>query len=150
MTMTEFLGESISKLLEIAPFRSWSVRRIIEDTFDERIVQYVFDDSGLEVQCDGNDRVQTIFMYSEKHGGFDESLLDFSFDTSREQILAQLGTPSKSGERISDALIGESGAWDSFDYTEPDLSAHFEYRLDGEGINKFTLMCGDVVPGYKS
>ncbi|MEQ8846796.1 hypothetical protein [Botrimarina sp.] len=150
MAMTEYLGQPISKMLEIEPFKSWPVQRIVEDDFEERLVQYVFEDSGLEVQCDGDDRVRAIFMYSEKHGGFDESLLDFSLASSREQVLAHLGTPSRSGEKMRDPIIGECGAWDRFDYTEPDLSAHFEYELDGRGISKFTLMRGDVVPGYRS
>ncbi len=150
MAMTDFLGEPVSKMLETDPFRNWAVQRIVEDDFDERLVQYIFEDRGLEVQCDGDERVETIFMYSEKHGGFDESLLDFSLASSREQVLAHLGTPSRSGEKTSDPILGECGAWDRFDYTEPELSAHFEYRLNGDGISTFTLMRGDVVPGYRS
>lgn len=150
MAMTEFLGKHISKMLDLDPFKSWSVKRSIEHDLEERRIHYVFENHGLEVQCDGKDHVQTIFMYSEKHGGFDESLLDFSLASSREQVLAHLGTPSRSGERINDPILGECGAWDRFDYTEPNLSAHFEYRLDGQGISKFTLIWGEVVAGYRS
>ncbi len=150
MAMTDFLGEPVSKMLETDPFRSWAVQRIVENDSDEPLVQYIFEDRGLEVQCDGDDHVETIFMYSAKYGGFDESLLDFSFADSREQVLYHLGTPSRSGEKTSDPILGESGAWDRFDYTEPDLSAHFQYNLVGQGISMFTLMRGDVVPGYRS
>ena len=148
--MTSFLDQHISKLLQTIPFKDWHARRTVDHDFEQQIVSYIFEGNGLVVLCDGNDHVSTIFMYAGKHGGFDESLLDFSFTHSREHVLAHLGAPSKSGARKKHPILGECGAWDRFDYAEPDLSAHFEYTMDENGISRFTLMRGDVVPNRRN
>ena len=96
------------------------------------------------MRCDSDDNVSVIFLHSEEYNGFDESLFDIPFSLKREQVLRQFGTPSNSGEGISDPILGECGTWDRF--TRPDLTIHVEYRTDADKINKITLIRSDVVP----
>ena len=142
--MTEYIGSHISTMLESEPFKYWPVEKSVEDDLDEQIIQYVFNGNGLELRCDSDGIISSIFLLSEEYGGFDESLFEIPFSLNRQQVHEILGTPSKSGEKINDPLLGEYGAWEHF--TQPDSTIHIEYKIDADKINNITLMQNDVVP----
>ncbi len=144
MQMTEFLGSHVSTLLENKPFEDWPVERFVEDDLDEREVHYVFHNHGLELCCDVSDNIKSIFLHSERFGGFDESVSGVPFSLRRRDVLELFGTPSKSGGKISDPILGEFGAWDRFSCASSAI--HVEYKTKTEGIQMITLMRGDAVP----
>ena len=144
MQMTEFLGSHVSKILESEPFKNWPVERSVDDDLDERIIHYVFNEHGLELRCDADENVSTIFLHSEEYNGFDESISRIPFSLRREEVLERFGTPSKRGDKTSDPILGVCGAWDRF--PRPNSAIHVEYRPDADEIKKITLIRGDVVP----
>lgn len=142
-TLAKYLGKPAPIILADTPFKLWDVERSVEHDLDEPIIQYVFPQNGLELRCDRDEKVSTIFLYSDKYCGFDESLFDMPFSSSRQEVVGRLGTPSKSGGRISDPVLGEYGPWDRF--TRLGHTIHVEYRLDADCIRRITLIRADVV-----
>ncbi len=141
-SLADYLGTPASALLAESPFKHWPFEKSIEDGLDQPVIQYVFPQHGLELRCDGDDKVNTIFLYSDEYFGFDESVLPFT--SSRRQVMQRLGSPSKSGGKISDPILGEFGAWDRF--TKSEHTIHVEYQLNTDRIRKFTLIRANVVP----
>lgn len=136
------LGRPISKLLEREPFKSWQVERSIDDDLHERVIEYVFEGRGLEVQCDAKDQIATIFLSSSE--GWNDSLFDIPLSLTGAEVSSRLGTPEKSGKKHHDPILGKKGAWDRF--TVPQGAIHIQYQFDGPGIARITLMRRDVVP----
>ena len=143
-TMSSYLGKPASAMLADAAFKHWPVEKSFEDDLEEPIIQYVFPQHGLELRCDGDDKVSTIFLCADEFGGFDESLLDVPFSSNRQQVLERLGSPSKSGGKLSDPVLGEYGAWDRFARFGHEI--HVEYKVDADRIKMITLIRADVVP----
>lgn len=143
-TLAKYLGNPVSAMLADMPFKNWAFEKSFENDLDEPIFDYVFAQNGLDLLCDGDDKVTTIFLYFDESRWFDEGVLDVPFTSSRQQITALLGLPSKSGGRVADPILGECGPWDRF--ARPGYSIHVEYRVDADRIRKITLMRADVVP----
>jgi len=142
--IADYLGSPASSLLQTTPFKDWSVEKSFEEDIDVPIIHYVFQRHGLELRCDRDDKISVIFLYSDEFDGFDESLFEIPFSWGRDQVLEHFGSPSKSGGKVSDPILGNYGAWDRF--TLPGHVVHFEYRANFDGIKKITLMCKDMVP----
>ena len=140
----EYLGKNVSIMLEEMPFKDWQVEKSIEDELEEKLTSYTFKEHGFEVSCDPNDKISVIFLYSEKYNGFDESLFEIPFSWNQKQVLEHFGTPSKSGGKVSDPILGDYGPWDRF--TRPGYAIHVGYRTDSDRIKQITLMRSDVVP----
>lgn len=138
--ITEYLGEVASSLLAEEPFSSWPVERVLEKELPEPRVYYIFKTHGLELRCDEEERVNTIFLRTDEYDDF--KLIPFSW--GRQMVLEYFGSPSKSGNKLSDPVLGDFGAWDRF--TLPKYTVHVEYRIESEGIKRITLMCADAVP----
>lgn len=143
-TLANYLGLPTSVMLEASPFKLWPVEKSFENDLPEPIIHYVFPQHGLELRCDEADNVSAIFLYSDKFDGFDESLFDVPFSTSRQQVRDRFGAPSKSGGKVSDPILGDYGAWDRFERSEHTI--HIEYRADVDRIKKITLIRADIVP----
>ena len=141
---TSWLGARAPVLLEGDPLRNWPVERTVEEDFDEELIEYVFTGRGLEMHCDEDESVNTVFLKSDDSARFDQDLFDLRFSANRAQVVERLGPPSKSGEKQVDPVFGESGAWDRFD--RPDHSLHVQYRTDADAVEMITLMRADVVP----
>jgi hypothetical protein len=144
MKIADYLGSHVLRMLGDSPFRTWLVERSFENDLEERIILYVFKEHGLELRCDQSDKISVIFLHSENYNGFDETLFEISFSCSREQVLKHFGTPSKSGEKRSDPILGDYGSWDRF--TRPEYAVHIEYRTESNRIKTITLMRNDIVP----
>ena len=142
-TMFSYLGKPASVMLADVAFKLWPVEKSFEDDLEEPIIHYVFPQHGLELRCDGNDRVSTIFLYADEFGGFDECLFDIPFSSNRQQVTERFGSPLKSGGELSDPILGEYGAWNRF--TRLGHEIHVEYRADADRIKMITLFRTDVV-----
>lgn len=139
MSIEGYLGKHVSDLLESEPFKNWPYERSVEDDLEEQIIHYVFSEHTLELRCDKNEKIVVIFLYSDKY-----SLFEISFSHSRAQVFEKLGRPSKSGEKTSDPILGDYGAWDRFLHSG--FAIHIEYRIHEDKIKAITLMCNDVIP----
>jgi hypothetical protein len=142
MKMKNYLGKHVSSVLEIDPFKNWLVERSVEKDLKPPRVYYIFKGRGLDMECDCSDIVCTIFIRREVCDGF--RLSEIPFTLGREEVIERLGAPSKSGERSSDPVLGDSGAWDRFAWV--DCTIHVEYTVGGTEISMITLMRSDIVP----
>ncbi len=144
-SLAHYLGNPVSDMLTEVPFKNWSYEKSYVNDLEKPIIDYVFGRNGLDIVCDEDDRVTTIFLYSDESRYFAEGLQDIPFSATRQQTLERLGRPSKSGEGLSDPILGEYGPCDRFD--KSDHSVHIEYRVDADRIRLITLMRADIVPG---
>jgi hypothetical protein len=144
MRIAEYLGEHASRMLDTEPFKSWSVEKSIDDDFEERIIQYVYKQHGLEFHCAADERITVIFLYLDGCSEFEKSLFEIEHFRNREQVLGHFGVPSKSGTKTNHPILGESGAWDRF--AKAGFTIHFEYKTNSDAVNKITMMRSDIVP----
>jgi hypothetical protein len=142
--ITDYLGAHASIMLIDEPFRGWVVERSLNEDLDPPIIHYVFPERGLELRCDDDERISVIFLRADENDTFDDSLIEPSFSWNRKQVLRHFGSPSKSGDKSSHPVLGDSGAWDRF--AMPLYSVRFEYKMDSAGIRKITFMRNDVIP----
>ena len=142
--LEEYLGKLATTMLSDAPFKDWTFDKSFEKDLDELRIDYIFPRNGLDFICDGDDRVRTIFLYSDDHRRFEEGIVDFPFSLTRQEVMERLGSPSKSGGPVNDPILGNFGTWDRF--ARLGYSIHVEYRADSDRINKITFMRSDVVP----
>jgi hypothetical protein len=135
--LTDYLGTDVKELLKVAPFSVWGVTRTVEQDLPMMEIWYEFEGHGVEVICDGADRIKTVFL----HRGGGEALSEVPFSLGRKEILERYGSPSKSGAVADIPVLGELGAWDRFDLGT--ATVHIQYRLDRDEIEMVTLMSPD-------
>ena len=143
-TLASYLGRDASLLLADAPFKSWILEKSLETDLEKPRGDYVFAHDGMDFICDDKDKVRTIFLYSDKTRCFKERLQDLPLTSTRQEVLAHLGSPVKSSHPISDPILGEYGMWDRF--TRSGSVIHVEYHADSDTIKKITLMRSDLAP----
>ncbi len=144
IAIANYLGSRSDTLLKATPYRHWAVERTIENDLDEPITSFVFAQHGMEFACGPEDDIRTIFLYSNKYGGFDDREMEISFSFSRVEALALFGGPSKSGEKHIHTVLGQYGPWDRF--AREGYSIHVRYEVSHDQIETITLMRADVVP----
>lgn len=104
----------------------------------------MFEEHGLSLRCDRNDRIHTIFLEGHGPKHLEQPLSEIPFVLSRAQVLDRLGTPAMSGSGTTDPVLGAFGAWDRF--AEIDSTLHIEYQADADCIRRITLLVNEVVP----
>ncbi|HEX8523215.1 MAG TPA: hypothetical protein VF669_13240 [Tepidisphaeraceae bacterium] len=139
-----YLGREASSLLKAPPFDRWPVEKSLEEDLEEPILHYVFPHHGMELRCDRNDRINTIFLRADTSGHFEEELLDIPANANRGDVLRRFGIPAKSGNSLSDPVLGRYGPWDRFNL--PRCVVHVQYRVGADDIEMITLMRPDAVP----
>ncbi|MEM6962563.1 MAG: hypothetical protein AAF550_12610, partial [Myxococcota bacterium] len=115
--VSRFLGRKASDLLSEEPFNGWEFLRSVEDELDPPIVEYVFCNRGVELQCSENEEVQVIFLFADQLDDVDGALLGRSalcFGQKRQRLTEAFGAPEASGDAWSDPVLGDYGAWDRF------------------------------------
>lgn len=146
MKMVKYIGENISKLLDTKPFANWKFERFVED--DDMLepgVDYIFYGHGLEVNCNDNDYIRTIFLHSDSYGGTDKSLVDIPFSFTREKVLKYFNMPpERSKEGFVDPILGEIGGHDRFRLS--DALVHIQYKPKIDEIKTITFMKEDAFP----
>lgn len=143
-TLRKYLGKRASALLEILPYSSWEFERTADDDLPSRPIDYVCEEEGFSINCDGDDRIQSIFLTSAH---LIQKELDLPLQCERCNVLASFGLPSKSGEPSTHRILGKYGAWDRYD--DKYHSIHIEYLPDIDRIKMVTLMRFDAVPGQQ-
>lgn len=131
-------------LLADAPFKHWSFEKSFDTDLEELLINYVFAQDGMDFACDAEDNVRTIFLYADESRCFVEGVDDLPFTSGRREVIARLGSPAKSGGRLSHPILGEYGPWDRF--ARSGYVIHVQCRPDADVINQITLMRADVVP----
>ena len=144
--LANYLGREASILLADPPFKDWTFEKSFENDLEKPRIGYVCaQDDGIDFVCDGEDKVRSIFLLNfDESRCFKDGVQDLPWTSSRQEVIARLGSPSKSGGRISHPILGEYGVWDRF--TRSSYAIHVEYRLDADVIKRITLMRSDVVP----
>ena len=137
MFIEDYIGENISDLLRNDRFKNWPVKKTTTVDAGEPFVHYFFEENGLDVRCDTNDTINTIFLYISDYGGFDVSLTSSQYLLGRKAVLHHFGTPLKSGEGVSVPDLGEYGPWDSFNLVN--YIVRFEYHCNSEGVKMVTF-----------
>lgn len=143
-SLSKYLGMKATMLLGEPPFSEWAFTRSVDDDLAELRINYVCETDGIDVVCDKNEDISTIFLHADELRHLSEDVEDMPFESSRQEVLTRLGAPSKSGERYSDPILGEYGEWDRF--ARPGYAIHIEYGIDEDVIRRITLMRADVVP----
>jgi hypothetical protein len=143
-TLSKYLCRQASILLADPPFKDWTFEKSFETDLEKLRIDYVFAQNGMDFVCDEEGKVESIFLYADELRCFKEGVQDLPFNASRHDVIARLGSPSKSGGGTSDPILGEYGAWDRF--ARPGYAIHVEYHPNVEFIRKITLMRTDVVP----
>jgi len=138
--LTDFLGLPVGGLLSALPFSAWEVTRSTEVNLPEMEIWYEFERHGVQVICNEDERVRTIFL----HQGDGEALVAVPFPMTREEVLGHYGTPSKSGDAVRLPVLGDRGAWDRF--SRPGVVIHVQYLVDRDAIDMVTFMRPDSVP----
>ena len=143
-TLANYLGNPVSVMLADLPFKNWPFEKSYENDLEKPRIDYIFPENGVDLVCDADERVTTIFLYFHETRRFEGDLLDLPFLFTRRQVMERLGPPSRSGGRTNDPVLGEYGPWDR--YAMPDYSIHVQFREDADRIKQITLMRADVVP----
>jgi len=78
------LGRPASAILEDEPFKDWPVEQSEEHDIDKPVISYVFPQHDLELACDLDDTIRTIFLTSDEFVRFNEHFLDLPFSASRQ------------------------------------------------------------------
>lgn len=122
----------------------------VEEDLEEGEPQRSFLEShehGYTISFSG-DIAQCVFIYMTAADEFEkfEGTLPFSLSSqsTRQSVLSAMGTPDRSGEARKDSVIGDTGAWDRYQYRN--VIAHFQFRLDTQGIALITLMDPECAP----
>jgi hypothetical protein len=140
LALSEYLGSDVSRLLASEPFSRWRFTRSVEEDLPKKEVWYEFHERSVEVICDENETIRTIFL----HAGVDQVLAVIPFELTRQQVLDRFGSPSQSGAPMRDPVLGAYGPWDRF--TSDNGTVHIEYRVDADSIKLISLIRSDAVP----
>jgi hypothetical protein len=143
-TLRNYLGKSASALLEILPYSSWEFERTVDGDLPDYPIDYVCEEEGFSINCDGDDRIRSIFLTS---ANLIHKELDLPLQCERRDVLGSFGLPSKSGEPSTHQILGKYGAWDRYDGKYHSL--HIEYLPDIDRIKMVTLIRCDAVPGQQ-
>ena len=140
MHLAEFLGLSISQLLESRPFTEFSFQRTVETKLPRIEVWYEFEGRHVDVICDEDETIRTIFLYANA----DQELCEIPFGASRSSVTDLLGEPVDHGGPIDHAVLGRSGSWDRYVYD--DAAIHVQYEFGADRSHIVTLMRLDAIP----
>lgn len=107
-------------------------------THTENHYYYSFTKDGIELICDSQDRIKTVFIFSgsDHYGSYIGELpMNLRLSDSRIEVNRKLGKPSASGVD-TEGILGNIPMWDKF-YL-PTYSLHVEYGTNGT-LRQITL-----------
>lgn len=144
-SVAKYIGRPIKELRADKQFKAWPAKKSVqEDDLDEGVeteIFYTFNKHGMEVICDAQDVITTIFMHAKK---FDADIVGLPFASTQKEVRKHFGKPAKSGKKESDPLFGDIAPWDRF--KRKGYVLHIEYQLDDDSIQKITAMANHVAP----
>ena len=96
---------------------------------------------GIQIRCDENRVIRTIFIYAVKREGFspyqDEILPGIAATANRKTILDAFGHPGESGSDTHTFLSAEESWWDRYDLDA--ASYHFQYTGEQGSLEFITI-----------
>jgi len=141
--MCTFLGTRFLELRNREPFKNLQLERDVDLESDPPEVRYCLGKNVVEVLCDLDETVTTIFLHTSQYKDF--CLSEIPFTSSRIEVAHLIGfKPTYCGERMIDPDLGKCGAWDRFDLR--DCSIHVQFKYGSDVIELITLMRPDVAP----
>lgn len=147
--LRQILGEPVTSPAVAAVIERYALTAETPDPDTPDRVTYANPSAGLQLQHGADERVTTVFIHAEGKDGYtqfaDPLPGGLSFDHTRDDVRAVLGTPSRFKDPGVGLFVGPHGGWDRYD--DDDASLHVEYRLDDGRIELITLMHPDEVPG---
>ncbi|CAM3033127.1 DUF2004 domain-containing protein [Pseudoalteromonas distincta] len=124
---------------------SYSTSYGYDDDEDEYYVS--LENIGLEIIGDNKKRITTIFLSSNSRGAIKEYSPiknGLSFSSNKSEVRAVMGTPTSSGNPLSDTILEATGGFDRYDNEK--YAVHFEYSKKDSTISLITLMCINDAP----
>ena len=99
-------------------------------------------DKGIQILFDENEIIKGIFLFGVSRFGVslfqDEIYPGITLSSSRESVIAALGTPAESGSDFHDFLSSTPGRWDK--YILGPASVHFQYSDKEGSIELITIV----------
>jgi len=106
--------------------------------FDAKEYYYSFTQAGIELICDPQDRITTVFIFAgdDNHGRYVGDLpRNLRFSDSRAEVSQKLGMASMSGGG-TEGTLGKIPIWDKYYF--PTYSLHVQYGTNGN-VSQITL-----------
>ncbi len=144
--LIDLLGRSESQVLKSSHFEKWAYVKTVDEDLPEHMVRthYTFASNGIALSFDVHGCLISLFIYSEKYGGFKDFAGGVDFELTRTDVLRLYGAATKQGERSYSPYLGKAGAYVRFDYASHVI--HFQFFYDQDRIEMITLMSRDVAP----
>ena len=98
-------------------------------------------DGSWEISLGENHKIETIFLYDVCRYS---NLIGINKYSTKEQVKALYGEPTKTGEPTNSEYLGKSGAWLRYDFD--DHCMHIEYEVESNAIKMVTIMLPKVAP----
>ncbi len=98
-------------------------------------------DRGIQIRCDENGIIRTIFIYSVRREGFtpyrEEILPGVPAAAERKAILDAFGTPAESGRDSHSFFSADPSWWDRYD--RENASYHIQYSDEQGSVEFITI-----------
>jgi hypothetical protein len=128
-----YIDFSFTDFSKKAPFNSWKWKRRLYKDLNR--LGYMSGKNGMDVYCDMQEKIITIFLYPKK---FDDRIAGCKFSWTREQVQARYGKPSRIRAALVDPILGEFGEADIFVFSNSKL--HVEYNIHTGAVELYTFM----------
>ena len=138
----EYLGKDISSILKISPFKSWIITQSRHDDLAEIRIHYIFENKAIEIVCDKDNLIGTIFINVDKYDSF--KFFEIPFSSNRKKVLKQFGKPFKTQEMFNHSILGVFKKCDYFRQNQ--LVIAIDYKIKKNEIHNVTLMTNDFLP----
>lgn len=142
--LASMIDEDISIILDNETFRAWPYERFYENNLIEPLVDYTFPRHGIDIVCNRNEEIKTIFLYFDELRESAVAIKELLPSFAHKDVIQFLGEPEKSGSKFIDPILGNCGAWDRFQFV--DHVVHIEYDFDLDTLRKITFMSKDTAP----
>lgn len=141
--LSKFLSRPFDEMKRQSPFNQWKSKREVDEDSEPPEVMYTFSGGALEVHCNLEDCITSIFLKKESYKG--NELSPVCFKSRRADVIKAMGQkPSFMGDAEEDDILGPSGPWLRFD--SKTICIHVQFEYDSDSIEMITLMSPEVAP----
>jgi hypothetical protein len=144
LDFSAYIGAPLAKLLQDPHLAGWQHQSEVEDDLPDSIVCVSFPGKGLEVQCNLDQTIRSIFLSLDGPDAIDAALSPLDPALSRRQVRKRLGPTERSGEGHQHAILGTFGPFDRFLLTNALM--HVEFHADADKMTLITFVCPSIAP----
>lgn len=132
MLISNFLGHNINDLLATSPFDQWR----IEEHYEIELLEYhyAFPLNGISFRCNKSKIIESIFLDASSDIESAEGQFEVELQSTREQVLNKLGTPSYSRGVRHVQYLGQIGPVDKF--SRSGFTIQITYTCDSGRVDK--------------